>query len=109
MPAISRRDFLRTSAAAAGLAATVQANPLSLPIGSQTYPLRQRIKDGDFAGVCRDLAQLGVGIIELCSPGYGEFTSLTDGKQVRKIIEDNGLKCPSAHFSLKELRTTQQQ
>jgi sugar phosphate isomerase/epimerase len=80
-----------------------------VPIGSQTYPFRQRIKDGDFAGLCRDLAQMGVVNIELCSPGYGEFASLTDGKQVRKIIEDHGLKCPSAHFSLKELRTAQQQ
>jgi sugar phosphate isomerase/epimerase len=110
MPAISRRDFLRTSAAAAGLAGTaLGSTQLSVPIGSQTYPFRQRIKAGDFADVCRDLAQIGVANIELCSPGYGEFASLTDGKQVRKVIEDHGLKCPSAHFSLKELRTAQQQ
>ena len=27
------------------------------------------------------MADLGVGILELCSPGYAEFASLTDGKQ----------------------------
>jgi sugar phosphate isomerase/epimerase len=83
----------------------MRANPLGLPIGSQTYPHRQRIKDGDFAGVCKDLAGLGVGIIELCSPAYGEFARLTDAKQTRKIIEDHGLRCPSSHFSMREFRT----
>jgi len=41
----------------------------------------------------------------LCSPGYGEFSSLADAKQTRKIIDDHGLKCPSAHFSVREFRT----
>src|SRR5207244_12877759 len=70
---------------------------------------RQRIKDGAFAGLCRDLFELGVGSIELCSPGYAEFASLADGKQTRKVAEDHGLKCPSAHFTLQELRTKQQE
>jgi sugar phosphate isomerase/epimerase len=114
--AMSRRAFLKKSAANAAVAgvlplsaSTLRANPLGLPIGSQTYPHRKRIKDGDFAGVCRDLAALGVGELELCSPGYGEFAGLTDGKQTRKIVEDHGLKCRSAHFSLSELRTKQEQ
>jgi sugar phosphate isomerase/epimerase len=100
------------SAAAGCLCATARelgANPLGLPIGSQTYPHRQRIKDGEFAGLCKDLAALGVGTIELCSPGYAEFASLADGKQTRRIIEDHGLKCPSAHFEMRELRTKQQE
>jgi sugar phosphate isomerase/epimerase len=92
------------SAAGAALAGPVlRSAPLGLPIGSQTYPHRQRIKD-DFAGLCRDLKDIGVGNIELCSPGYREFSGLSDGKAMRKIIEDHGLKCPSAHFTLQELR-----
>lgn len=116
MSAISRREFLKKSAANVAVAAILplaarelQANPLGIPIGSQTYPHRQRIKDGDFAGLCRDMAALGVGNLELCSPGYPEFASLADAKQTRKIVEDHGLKCPSAHFDLDELRTKQQQ
>ena len=107
MPSISRRKLL----AASGLLSlsNLRAAPLGLPIGSQTYPHRQRIKDGDFAGLCKDMADLGVGSLELCSTGYAEFASLTDGKQTRKIIEDHGLKCPSAHFDMKELRTKQAQ
>jgi len=115
MAAISRREFVRRSAADVALAALLPvaakealANPLGIPIGSQTYPHRQRIKDGDFAGLCRDLAALGVGNLELCSTAYSEFVSLADGKQARKILEDHGLKCPSAHFEMEELRTRQQ-
>ncbi len=116
MAAMSRRAFLKKSAANAAVAgilplsaSALRANPLGLPIGSQTYPHRKRIKDGDFAGVCRDLAALGVGELELCSPGYAEFAGLTDGKQARKIVEDHGLKCHSAHFTLPELRAKQEQ
>jgi sugar phosphate isomerase/epimerase len=116
MPEHSRRAFLKKSAAAAvaagllpGPARRLCANPLGLPIGSQTYPHRQRIKDGDLAGLCRDMVELGAGILELCSPAYSEFAGLVDGKQTRRILEDHGLKCPSAHFALEELRTRQPQ
>jgi len=112
----SRREFLKRSAADAallallpGIARQVAASPLGIPIGSQTYPHRKRIADGDLAGLCRDLAALGVGSVELCSPAYEEFVSLADGKRTRKILEDHGLACPSAHFELEELRTRQPQ
>ncbi len=106
--AISRRSFLQTGAAACA-AGLLPASPLGLPIGSQTYPHRQRIKDGDFAGLCKDMKALGVGMLELCSPAYGEFAPLADAKQTRKTMEDHGLKCPSAHFTLGELRNKQQE
>ena len=109
MHALSRRRFIHNAAVGAVTVGFLPASPLGQPIGSQTYPHRQRIKDGDFAGLCKDMKDLGVGILELCSPGYGEFSSLSDGKQTRKIIEDHGLKCPSAHFELTELRNKQEQ
>ncbi len=116
MHPLSRRAFIGKAAGhaiAAGIlpvaGGIADANPLGLPIGSQTYPHRQRIKDGDLAGLCKDLAALGVGSIELCSPGYAEFASLANAKETRKVIEDHGLKCPSAHFTLQELRTKQQE
>src|SRR5215212_10590403 len=116
MKDISRRDFLKQSAATSAAAAflpiaarEMQMNPVGLPIGSQTYPHRQQIKEGDFAGLCRDMAALGIGIIELCSPAYAEFASLADAKLTRRIIEDHGLTCPSAHFDLDELRKSEQQ
>ena len=78
MLTISRRAFAGILPLAA---MKLHGNPLGLPIGSQTYPHRQRIKNGDFAGLCKDMADLGVGSLELCSPGYSEFTSLADAKQ----------------------------
>lgn len=111
MSEISRREFLKQSAATSAAAAflpiaarEMQTNPLGLPIGSQTWPHRQRIKDGDFAGLCRDMKALGIGVVELCSPAYAEFKSFADARQTRKIIEDHGLTAPSAHFTLGELR-----
>ena len=73
MDEISRREFLKQSAATSAAAAflpiaarEMKMNPLGLPIGSQTWPHRERIKNGDFAGLCRDMAALGIGSIELC-------------------------------------------
>jgi sugar phosphate isomerase/epimerase len=114
MTDISRREFLRVAGtgAATGVLLTsgarLYANPLGLPIGSQTYPHRAMIKEGNFAGLLKIFNEIGVERVELCSPlGYGEFASLSDGKQVKAILSDHGLKCESAHFSMRELRTSQ--
>lgn len=115
MTTYSRREFLKkagTEAAVAGFLATrvasLKANPLGLPIGSQTWPHRAMIKDGNFAGLLATLAGIGVQSIELCSPfGYEEFVGLSDGKQVGKLIADHGLTCESGHFGMQELREHQ--
>jgi sugar phosphate isomerase/epimerase len=115
MAPISRRAFFKMAAADAAVAGLVaarvvelDANPLGLPIGSQTYPHRQMIKDGNFAELAKTLADIGVQRVEMCSPlGYTDFAPLTDGKQVKKVLADHGLKCESGHFSMKELRERQ--
>src|SRR3989475_4222657 len=115
MTLLSRRKFLKktaTDAAVAGFIASgvaeLRANPLGLPIGSQTYPHRQMIKDGNFAGLAKTLADIGVQSVEMCSPlGYADFASLSDGKQVRRILADHGLTCESGHFNMRELREKQ--
>jgi sugar phosphate isomerase/epimerase len=97
---------------AAGLlvasAATLAANPLGLPIGSQVWPMRSMLKD--FPAFVKMLVDIGVTRLELCSPiGYGaEFSSLADAKEVSKILAAHGMKAESSHFSLRELRTSQQ-
>ena len=115
MAVVTRREFLRTAATDAAVAALVaagvaelRANPLGLPIGSQTWPHRQMIKDGNFPGLAKALADIGVQRVEMCSPlGYTDFAPLADGKQVRKILADHGLKSESGHFSMRELRERQ--
>ena len=117
MTAMTRREFVKiagTEAIVAGMLAgsgtTLGAKPLGLPIGSQTWPHRAMIKDGNFAGMLAALKAIGVESIELCSPlDYDDFKSLSDGKQVRKLIADHGMACESAHFGMDELRTRQSQ
>jgi sugar phosphate isomerase/epimerase len=110
MPALSRRDVLKMAGVLAlAMDTRAKANPLGMPIGSQTYPHRQIIKDGDFAGLLTTLKEIGVGAVELCSPfGYAEFTPLADAKQVKTVLADHGLQCVSAHVGLRELRENQQ-
>jgi sugar phosphate isomerase/epimerase len=117
MTTMSRREFIRqagmeatVAAALASRVAPLDARPLGLPIGSQTWPHRAMIKSGNFAGLLKTLAAIGVQAIELCSPlDYEDFRSLSDGKQVRAIVADHGLTCESAHFGMNELRTRQAQ
>jgi len=100
-----------SSSAAGVLAASVgklSATPLGLPIGSQVWPVRSMIKD--FPGFCKMMAGIGVTRLELCSPiGYGaEFSSLANAKEVARIMADHGLKSESSHFTMPELRHSQQ-
>jgi sugar phosphate isomerase/epimerase len=114
MAATSRRDFLRRAACsgAAGLlvanTAELRANPMGLPIGSQVYPLRSMLKD--FPAFVKTIAEIGVTRLELCSPiGYGaDFASLANGSDVKKILSDHGMKAESSHFTMRELRNSQE-
>jgi sugar phosphate isomerase/epimerase len=115
MNASSRREFLRMAAACSGAAGllvadigVLRANPLGLPIGCQVYPLRPMLKD--FPAFAKTMAQIGVTRLELCSPiGYGaDFGSLASGKDVRKILDDQGMKAESSHFTMRELRNSQE-
>ena len=54
-------------------ARNLAANPLGMPIGCQTYPVRAAIGQ-DFPGTIKQLADAGFQTIELCSPvGYARF------------------------------------
>jgi len=117
MSEISRREFLKNttaSAAVTGLLSagrTLLANPLSMPIGCQTWPVRKMIAQ-DFPGTIKQLAETGFQSIELCSPvGYADsgFAGLAkySGAELRKILGDAGVTCVSSHFGIEELRKDQ--
>ena len=107
----SRREFFKDAALAGFLCAgarNLRANPLGLPIGCQTYPVRKMI-GRDFPGTLKVLAQAGFERIELCSPvGYADsgFGGIAKYKpaELRGIFSDAGLKCESSHFDINELR-----
>jgi sugar phosphate isomerase/epimerase len=115
MAKTSRREFMQRAAACSGVVgflvangAELRANPLGLPIGSQTYPLRSMLKD--FPAFAKMMAEIGVTRLELCSPiGYGQdFAALANGREVGKILADHGMKAESSHFSMAELRKDQE-
>jgi sugar phosphate isomerase/epimerase len=105
---MTRRHFLQQGAAAAvalTAAPHLMADPLGLPIGCQTYPVRKTI-NSDFAGTMKGLSAAGFQTIELCSPfGYTDFSSLAKYKpqELRRMLHDYGLTCISCHFDTAEL------
>ena len=115
MAAMSRREFVKNAAmqaAAAGFVSggglELRANPLGMPIGCQTWPVREMIAK-DFPGTIKQLAAAGFQTIELCSPvGYADsgFAGLAKytGTELRRILGDAGVTCVSSHFGIKELR-----
>ena len=116
MQTITRRDFLgrggaATAAAlmACGRPGMARANPRGMPVGVQTYIMRDTIGK-DFAGTLRGLAEMGFQTIEMCSPpGYGKewepLTKLT-AAQMREAIRAAGLSCESCHYSFAELQSS---
>jgi sugar phosphate isomerase/epimerase len=87
------------------------ANPLGLPIGCQTWPVRDLIAQ-DFPGTLKQLAAAGFESVELCSPvGYADsgFAGLAKHApaELRAMLSDAGLSCVSSHFTMDELRQDQ--
>ena len=119
MSSMSRGVFLQKAAshamAASFLAAygvELRANPLGLPIGCQTWPVRAMIEK-DFPGTIKQLAEAGFQSVELCSPvGYADsgFAGLAKykGAEIRNILSDAGVSCVSSHFGIDELRKNQE-
>jgi sugar phosphate isomerase/epimerase len=90
---LSRRSFLAMSvmlpwvfksAAAAG----------SIPVGLELYSVRDALKQ-DPEGTVRAVAQMGYQAVEFYAP-YFEWTD-TQAKQMRKLLDDLGLRCYSTH------------
>jgi len=104
---ISRRHFLAAGSVAALAPLQLAADPLALPIGFQSYPVREMIAQ-DFPGTLRRFAKVGYKTVEMCSPagyaqsGFGPLTKLT-ATAMRRTIEAAGLRCESCHFQFREL------
>ena len=70
---VNRRNFLRTAMGATAFLiepGIVVANPLGLPLGCQTYPVREEIQ-GDFADTIQGLRAAGFTSVELVRRSVG--------------------------------------
>jgi sugar phosphate isomerase/epimerase len=118
MKKINRRDFIAKGSMGIGGAVALSQLPLSIfaetdrkwinqPIGFQTYPIREMVVK-DFPGTLKIMASQGYQLFEMCSPqgyvtsGFGPLVNIKPA-EMRRIIEDAGLHCPSCHFTFPEL------
>ena len=113
---MDRRNFIGKSAGLAGMLAL--SRPLGLmaidfkkykqPVGFQSFAVREMLAK-DFSGTMKTMAGMGYQSVEMCYPkGYAQFGfgSLSGMKatEIRRVIEDAGLQCPSCHFPISDLR-----
>jgi len=68
-----------------------QANPAGRPVGIQLYAVKSNMQD-DPAGTLQALKNIGFGEVE--TAGFGRLSA----REFRKLIDDAGLACPSAHL-----------
>lgn len=119
MKKLSRRDFLGRSALGLGsalLASQIPVNmkaapstaPIRMPIGFQVWTIKDSLIK-DFPGTLKKMASLGYQSMEMCSPpgyessGFGPLMKMT-AKEMKKIVADAGLICPSSHYGMDEFR-----
>lgn len=90
---ISRRAFLAL-AAATPLAARVAAARRNVPVGLELYSVRDYLMK-DLPGTVRAVAKMGYEVVEFYSPYYKWTTA--DAADVRKLLDDLGIRCLSTH------------
>lgn len=89
---LTRRSFLALSVALPS--ALKRHRSQSLPIGLELYSVREALKR-DLEGTLRSVARMGYQCVEFYAP-YFEWTE-NRTRQVRKLLNDLGLRCYSTH------------
>jgi sugar phosphate isomerase/epimerase len=94
---ITRRSFLAAAAATAPLLSAAGKN---IPVGLELYSVRDELQK-DLMGTVRAVAKMGYQVVEFYSPYYEWKPEYA--KEVRKMLDDAGVKCLSTHNSAKAL------
>jgi sugar phosphate isomerase/epimerase len=89
---LSRRSFLAFSAMLPWVVSARAAK--SIPVGLELYSVREELKK-DAEGTVRAVAQMGYQCVEFYAP-YFEWSE-TQTKQMRKLLDDLGIRCFSTH------------
>jgi sugar phosphate isomerase/epimerase len=92
---LSRRAFL-AMAGAAPFAASILAQSRKVPVGLELYSVRGELMK-DLPGTVRAVAKAGYEVVEFYSPYYSWTPE--QAKDVRKLLDDLGIKCLSTHNS----------
>lgn len=115
MKRINRRAFIGNTTMGLGAAFALSQIPKQLlanatfndiPIGFQSWTIRDMLSK-DFTGTLKMMSGLGYKLIEMCSPqgyaaiGFGPIAKMKT-EDIRSMIKDAGLGCPSCHFGFGE-------
>jgi sugar phosphate isomerase/epimerase len=90
---ITRRSFLAFSGALP-LALKASASSSTIPVGLELYSVREGLKK-DLEGTVRAVGQMGYQCVEFYAPYFEWSESQT--KQMRKLLDDLGVRCYSTH------------
>ena len=106
MKAVNRREFLRGGALGVAAATACSkwgenllATPYGKPVGLQLYTLRNELAQ-DLTGTLRKVAEIGYKEVEIFD-FYGKNSA-----EMRKLLRDNGLRAPSAHYQTAQIRSS---
>ena len=94
----SRRVFLAATAASVPLTVLGKEKGKKIPIGLELYSVRDELKK-DPAGTLTAVAKMGYECVEFYAP-YFEWNA-DHAKQVRKQLDDLGVRCYSTHNDMK--------
>jgi sugar phosphate isomerase/epimerase len=93
MDPLSRRSLLGLAAAA-----PFAFGAKKIPVGLELYSVRDQLKQ-DLNGTVRAVAKMGYEVVEFFSPYYAWTSDQT--KDMRKLLDDLGIKCLSTHNDAK--------
>jgi sugar phosphate isomerase/epimerase len=96
---LSRRAFLGAAAAAPLAFSTALRGARDVPVGLELYSVRGELAK-DLLGTVAAVGKMGYHVVEFYAP-YLSWTPET-AKDVRKGLDDSGLKCHSTHNSGRE-------
>ena len=96
---VSRRSFL-AAAAAAPLALAAPAGK-NIPIGIELYSVRDEMTKDTLATV-RAIARMGYEVVEFYGPYYAWTADFV--KDVRKMMDETGIRCNSTHNDARNFR-----
>jgi sugar phosphate isomerase/epimerase len=93
MDTLSRRSVLAMAAAS-----PLAFGAKKLPVGLELFSVRNELKQ-DLNGTVRAVAKMGYEVVEFFSPYYAWTPDQT--KDMRKLLDDLGIKCLSTHNDAK--------
>jgi len=91
---VSRRSFLALAGALPFALKASAAAAGKVPVGIELYTVRDELSK-DLVGTVRAVGKMGYEVVEFYSPYYSWTTE--KAKEVRKLLDDLGVKCRSTH------------